>query len=117
MPESAANNLRNLEELYLGANSFEGSFPTNIFKLSKLRVLDLYVNNFSGSIPNGIEMLPDLGINRIYNNSFEGIIPSSISLLKDLQHLDFSDNLLASSIISYGSNLTDHYWQPHWRFS
>ncbi|KAK1355860.1 hypothetical protein POM88_049116 [Heracleum sosnowskyi] len=90
--------LHNLKFLSIKGNFFEGSFPPNIFKLSKLTDLDLSYNKFSGSIPSDIKMLLDLESLYLDGNSFEGSFPPNILKLSKLRFLDLSSNNFSGSI-------------------
>ncbi|XP_063946265.1 receptor-like protein 36 [Daucus carota subsp. sativus] len=90
--ESEFTNLQNLETLFLDGNSFEGTFPPNIFRLSKLKYLSLSANKFSGSVPDDIGMLRDLESLYLGNNSFKGMLPQNIFRLPKLRDLSLWGN-------------------------
>ncbi|XBI95790.1 hypothetical protein VPH35_032178 [Triticum aestivum] len=108
-----STNLRNLRQLNMTWNSFDGSLPTSLFALPHLKILDLSGNNFSGQIPinsssgpisievldlrfNGLNgTLPAFkNIRNLYlgSNLFSGSLPVSIFSLPHLKFLDLSYN-------------------------
>ena len=85
--------MRQLEELDLSGNDFEGSVPTDVFSFSKLRILDLRANRLDGPMPSGrytgALALRTLSLNY---NDLSGTISESIGDLTSLTHLDLAGN-------------------------
>ncbi|XP_023543721.1 probable inactive receptor kinase At5g67200 [Cucurbita pepo subsp. pepo] len=67
--------LFNLKSLFLGRNSFVGSFPPSILTLHRLQTLDLSYNNFTGPLPVRLSSLDRLITLRLEWNGFNGSIP------------------------------------------
>ncbi|XP_042484699.1 receptor-like protein 15 isoform X1 [Macadamia integrifolia] len=68
--------LRNLHELDLSWNDFEGVLPPCLKNLTTLRKLDLSHNNFNGSIPSSlIPSLTSLVSISLSYNDFDGLFP------------------------------------------
>ncbi|XP_038883028.1 probable inactive receptor kinase At5g67200 [Benincasa hispida] len=67
--------LFNLKSLFLGRNSFVGSFPPSILTLHRLQTLDLSYNNFTGPLPGRLSSLDRLITLRLEWNGFNGSIP------------------------------------------
>ncbi|MED6169591.1 hypothetical protein PIB30_022660 [Stylosanthes scabra] len=123
--------MRQIEELYLNDNEFEGTLDPLMGNMTSLRTLDLSHNLLSGSIPASIAVMPSLRILNLGHNHFSGSIPvnmfdgretsSSETLphptglhILDLSHNKFSGHLPFSFTISpslvfinlKGNNLT-----------
>ncbi|KAG8485005.1 hypothetical protein CXB51_021639 [Gossypium anomalum] len=94
-----------LEHLSLSGCKLHGEFPTQVFQLPNLKVLDLSVNeNLTGYLPNtnwssGLELL-DLS-----NCSFRGSIPASFGNLTQIISIDLSGNSLEGQIPDVFGNL------------
>lgn len=67
--------LFNLKSLFLGRNSFVGSFPPSILTLHRLQTLDLSYNKFTGPLPVRLSSLDRLITLRLEWNGFNGSIP------------------------------------------
>lgn len=67
--------LFNLKSLFLGRNSFVGTFPPSILTLHRLQALDLSFNNFTGPLPVRLSSLDRLIALRLEWNDFNGSIP------------------------------------------
>lgn len=67
--------LFNLKSLFLGRNSFVGSFPPSILTLHRLQTLDLSYNRFTGPLPVRLSSLDRLITLRLEWNGFNGSIP------------------------------------------
>ncbi|KAL3748722.1 hypothetical protein ACJRO7_009891 [Eucalyptus globulus] len=120
----AVTNLSSLTSLVLRYCNLRGTFPTTIFKLPRLQLLDLDSNpelsgylpefhlgnpikslslwwtNFSGSLPASLGNLAFLSKFDISYSNFSGNIPSSIGNLTQLTMLDFGINKLSGEIPS-----------------
>ncbi|XP_044326555.1 receptor-like protein 1 [Triticum aestivum] len=114
-PATAVENLRNLRQLNMSWNGFNGNLPGSLFALPHLKILDLSGNEFGGSIPGSLFLGPislevlDLSHNRLNgtlpvrafenirslnlgDNQFSGSLPVSLFALPRLKSLDLSDN-------------------------
>ncbi|KAL3748711.1 hypothetical protein ACJRO7_009880 [Eucalyptus globulus] len=120
----AVTNLSSLTSLVLQGCNLQGTFPTTIFKLPRLQLLDLSCNlelsghlpefdlgspikslflsetNFSGSLPASLGNLAFLNEFYIGHSNFTGNVPSSIGNLTQLTMLDFHHNKLSGEIPS-----------------
>ncbi|KAF7849201.1 hypothetical protein BT93_L1089 [Corymbia citriodora subsp. variegata] len=123
VPDAVAN-LSSLTSLGLLDCNLQGTFPTTIFELPRLQLLDLSLNqelsghlpefhlhspiktlrlvwtNFSGSLPTSLGNLAFLNEFDIFLSNFSGNIPSSIGNLTQLTVLNFQDNKLSGEIPS-----------------
>ncbi|KAL3748725.1 hypothetical protein ACJRO7_009894 [Eucalyptus globulus] len=120
----AITNLSSLTSLVLQNCNLRGTFPTTIFKLPRLQLLDLGFNpklsghlpefhlhspikslslqetNFSSSLPASLGNLAFLSEFHIGQSNFSGNIPSSIGNLTQLTILSFQYNKLSGKIPS-----------------
>ncbi|KAL3694633.1 hypothetical protein R1sor_008284 [Riccia sorocarpa] len=94
IPSCIGSSLGNLVKLDLSRNTFSGSIPTSLSRLTNLLILDLNQNKLSGSIPSVIGDLKQLQLLSLSNNSLSGPIPPAIGNLVQLSFLDLSVNLL-----------------------
>uniref|UniRef100_M0WVA9 Uncharacterized protein n=1 Tax=Hordeum vulgare subsp. vulgare TaxID=112509 RepID=M0WVA9_HORVV len=116
-PAAVVKNLRNLRQLNMSWNSFDGNLPESLFSLPCLKIPDLSGNNFGGQIPISSSLGPialevlDLSINfingtipvtvlknirnlNLRGNQFSGSLPVSLFTLPHLKFLDLSFNNL-----------------------
>ncbi|SPT20502.1 unnamed protein product [Triticum aestivum] len=114
-PAAVVKNLRNLRQLNMSWNSFDGNLPESLFSLPRLKILDLSGNNFGGHIPISSSSGPialevlDLSMNflngtlpvtafknirnlNLRGNQFSGSLPLSLFALPHLKFLDLSFN-------------------------
>ncbi|XP_018718577.2 receptor-like protein 6 [Eucalyptus grandis] len=127
----AIANLSSLTSLVLQSCNLRGTFPTTIFKLPRLQLLDLGFNpellghlpefhlgspikslslpetNCSGKIPSSIGNLTQLTMLDFGLNKLSGEIPSSLGKLVQLSYLDLGMNLLYGEIPASLTNLTN----------
>eukprot|EP00977_Amphora_coffeiformis_P011410 scaffold2765_cov165-Amphora_coffeaeformis.AAC.4 len=104
---SDIGDLVRLRALRLNDNSLFGELPTSLLAMSNLRYLNLGHNLFEGTFPDvtGLTSLRKLIFDR---NAFSGTIPSSICRLSALEALDLSASTkLHGSLPSCLSNLSD----------
>ncbi|GKV49182.1 hypothetical protein SLEP1_g55945 [Rubroshorea leprosula] len=118
VPSSLLNLTSSLKHLSLRSCNLQGNFPSQVFQLSSLQLLDLsnnsylgdnlsesnlsstleYLNldgcQFYGSIPDVFEKMHKLTHLSLFNNSFDGEIPTSIFNLANLTYLRLSSNKL-----------------------
>ncbi|XP_017624595.1 receptor-like protein Cf-9 [Gossypium arboreum] len=102
---SVLNLSSSLEHLSLGWCQLHGEFPTQVFQLPNLKVIDLRGNeNLRGYLPNtnwssGLELL-DLSV-----CSFRGSIPASFGNLSQIISVDLQGNSLEGQIPDVFGNL------------
>ncbi|KAF7847232.1 hypothetical protein BT93_L3171 [Corymbia citriodora subsp. variegata] len=100
--------IRNLRNLSLGSNYFNGTVEGPSFSLcSRLQWLDISINNFVGELP---ELSPGFANLRFLNlscNNFTGEIPASFGRLPALSTLSLYANLLNGTIPSFLGNLSE----------
>ncbi|CDP12430.1 unnamed protein product [Coffea canephora] len=113
LPSTFGYRLPNLEELYLGINSFSGVLPTSISNSSKLRRVDFGSNKFTGPIPTSLGDLSLLELLNLSNNNLtrdsssqELSFITSLTKCQYLSILVFSDNPLNGIIPNSVSNLS-----------
>ncbi|GKV49188.1 hypothetical protein SLEP1_g55952 [Rubroshorea leprosula] len=118
VPSSLLNLTSSLEHLSLRSCNLQGNFPSQVFQLPSLQLLDLrdnshlggnlpksslsstleYLNldgcQFYGSIPDVFGKMHKLTHFSLFNNSFDGEIPTSIFNLANLTYLRLSSNKL-----------------------
>ncbi|CAI5504482.1 unnamed protein product, partial [Closterium sp. Naga37s-1] len=102
---SSISNLRELTVLYLRYSRLTGSVPSEVYGLTKLRIIDLSVNYFSGSISTAVSNLRNLVTLNLLQNRLYGSIPIGISRISNLQYLDLTKNNFRFSIPDVLSNL------------
>jgi hypothetical protein len=73
---AAVKNLRNLRQLNMSWNRFDGNLPESLFSLPHLKILDLARNNFGGHIPVSSSSGPiSLEVLDLSINFFNGTLP------------------------------------------
>ena len=92
--------------LNLYENQLIGNIPSELGKLSKLRVLSLFANQLSGSIPSELGKLSNLSRLYLASNQLIGSIPSELGNLSNLTALSLDSNQLSGEIPSSLTNLT-----------
>ncbi|CAN6343589.1 unnamed protein product [Urochloa humidicola] len=94
LQSSAFKNFKNLRELYLGFNQFNGSIPASLFELPNLEYLDLSENIFQGlQITSHSHVHSELRELHLGSHKINGSIPASLFELPHLEYLDLSENL------------------------
>ncbi|CAK9138566.1 unnamed protein product [Ilex paraguariensis] len=100
--------LRNLQELDLSRNSFEGNLSSCLSNLVSLRLLELSENNFAGTIPSTLfPSLKSIEYVSLSYNHFEGAF--SFSLLANDSKLEVFE------LDSHNNNLKVKTENPPWR--
>ncbi|XP_052888091.1 receptor-like protein 7 [Gossypium arboreum] len=93
------------EHLSLSGCKLHGEFPTQVFQLPNIKVLDLSENeNLSGYLPN-TNMRSGLKLLDLSHCSFRGSIPASFGNLTQIVSLDLQGNLLEGQIPDVFGNL------------
>ncbi|RWR75574.1 LRR receptor-like serine/threonine-protein kinase GSO2 [Cinnamomum micranthum f. kanehirae] len=94
LPTRGLCKLKNLQELDLSFNEFEGAIPYCLGSLTSLQRLQLSYNQFSGKIPMlSIANLTSLVDFSVTNNSLSGLVSlSSFCSLSKLEDIDLSNN-------------------------
>ncbi|KAF5797444.1 putative non-specific serine/threonine protein kinase [Helianthus annuus] len=87
-------NLTKLVNLNMMENRFNGSIPSQIFRLLNLRYLCLSSNLLEGKLEPMLGSLRNLIELDFYNNHFHGPITPQLFKLKSLQYLNLGDNSL-----------------------
>ncbi|CAL0319645.1 unnamed protein product [Lupinus luteus] len=85
-----------LEYLDVSSNFLEGDLPSDISKMSGLKLLNLARNGFTGELPNELSKLIYLGYLDLSNNQFTGKIPDKLS--SNLIVFDVSRNDLSGHV-------------------
>ena len=92
--------------LILRSKRLNGSIPSELSELSKLRYLNLGLNRLTGSVPSELGGLTNLERLGLYENRLQGSIPSWIGNLTNLEFLYLGNSGLSGSIPSWLGNLT-----------
>ncbi|XP_042039611.1 receptor-like protein 35 [Salvia splendens] len=102
--------LTSLREMYLGANSLEGSIPSSIENMGLLQILSLSQNHLVGPIPHDLFKKMTSLIYLFFNdNNLSGSIPPSIGNMKSVQYIYLFNNDLSGPIPSSIGNLRRAY--------
>jgi hypothetical protein len=86
--------MSNLTDFTIGSSFMEGSIPTELYRLTKLVILDLHNSSFTGPLPeSGFANLIDLSRFEVHGNDFTGTIPTmAIANMTNLERLQLQDN-------------------------
>lgn len=99
LPPSLVNLTIWIQQILINGNKISGSIPTEIGKLSNLRVLAIADNALTGTIPDTIGGLHNMTGLDVSGNNLSGEIPSLlVANLTQLSFLDLSQNELEGSI-------------------
>ncbi|KAF8022766.1 hypothetical protein BT93_F0317 [Corymbia citriodora subsp. variegata] len=90
--------LTSLRRLRLSRNSLSGQLPASLGSLAALEELSLDGNNFRGSIPSSFNRLASLKRLELQGNNFSGELLSDLGSLKGLSFLDASDNHFSGGV-------------------
>ncbi|XP_010441974.1 PREDICTED: putative receptor-like protein kinase At3g47110 isoform X1 [Camelina sativa] len=107
------NMLPNLEELYLGMNSFSGDLPKTMSNISTLTRLEMGQNFFTGSIPVSFGTLHNIQMLGLNENSFGNNSVGDLDFLSalvnctQLQVLDVGYNRLGGDLPIFVANLSN----------
>ncbi|GMH02569.1 hypothetical protein Nepgr_004408 [Nepenthes gracilis] len=97
---SAVGLLTKLKYLFLYSNKFSGFIPSEIGNLTDLQQLDLSANELSGSIPQTIANLASLSVLQLFSNNLSGTVPQELGNLSSLVVLSLDDNQLHGELPS-----------------
>ena len=87
--------LNQVRSLYLGGNSFGGSFnDTILWSKDQLEILDLSDNQFTGSLPVDLFSMKKLSVVDMHGNEFDGRLPPFASFDNQVRFLALQDNKL-----------------------
>ncbi|XP_030527312.1 probable inactive leucine-rich repeat receptor kinase XIAO [Rhodamnia argentea] len=89
-----------LQTLDVSYNSFAGSVPGSLSRLTSLRRLRLSRNSLSGQLPASLGSLAALEELSLDGNNFHGGIPSSFNRLAGLKRLELQGNNLSGELLS-----------------
>ncbi|XP_027176999.1 probably inactive leucine-rich repeat receptor-like protein kinase At5g06940 [Coffea eugenioides] len=90
---------KDLANLGLYSNSFNGSVPNDLIKeCSSLERFQVQNNMFTGNFPSWLWSLPKLKLIRAENNRFSGEIPDSISKATLLEQVQIDNNSFVSKV-------------------
>ena len=87
-----------VSELNLWTKRLTGEIPTELGRLSNLRVLRLNSNQLTGQIPPELSELFDLETLDLYSNRLTGGIPAELGELANLRYLHLMDNQLTEDM-------------------
>ncbi|GJY61034.1 kinase-like domain-containing protein [Tanacetum coccineum] len=92
--------------IFIWNNSFQGTIPHELGRLSRLRRLYLEANKFSGVIPTNLSRCSNLKDLWLNENMLAGSIPNEMSLLLKLSVLAIDQNNLTGGIPPFLGNIT-----------
>ncbi|KAI3809450.1 hypothetical protein L1987_25424 [Smallanthus sonchifolius] len=93
-------------QLSLTNNSFQGSIPHELSRLSRLRFISLKYNKFNGVIPANISRCSKLEELHLSHNEVGGSIPKEIGFLSKLTSVELDYNKLTHGIPPFLGNIT-----------
>ena len=86
--------LNNIENIRFNENDIRGNLPTQITKLTKIKVFMMQSNKLTGSIPTLVGTLQNLTQLILNRNNLKGQIPSELQNLTQLETLHLHHNQL-----------------------
>ena len=106
------DNLENVIEIDLVNNNLNGTVPSSMGELTKLRSIRLLVNNLSGTFPDIWANMDDLEFIDLSNNLFTGTMPASLGNLLKLTTLYIENNDMTGDLLPEIGDLPniDVYW-------
>ncbi|MBR6759225.1 MAG: redoxin domain-containing protein [Alistipes sp.] len=90
--------LSNLKVLLIAGNKLTGNIPSELGELNNLLQIDCGVNKLTGTIPKELGNLPNLKSVSFYDNQLTGSIPAELGQLSQLKTLFLANNKLTGSI-------------------
>lgn len=106
------DNQENIIGIDLTNNNLNGTVPSSMGDLTKLRTLKLLVNNLSGTFPDIWANMEDLEFIDLSNNQFTGNMPASLGNLLKLNTLYIENNDMTGPLLPDIGDLPniDVYW-------
>ena len=105
---STMNQLKNLQSLYTGMNSFEEHpVPSFLEGMTNLKELSMKQNKLTGSIPTFLGGLTNLKVLDLDFNKLEGSIPSELGSLTEINTLMLNRNYLNNTLPDSFSSFDD----------
>ena len=96
--------LVDLSILYLDTNSFNGTIPSELGRLTKLTRTSLHINSLSGSIPTELGNLQRMSSYfRLYSNQLSSTLPTQLGNFVEMRSsfAVFSNKLTGQSAVNY----------------
>ena len=87
-----------LTELTLQRNNFTGTLPTELARLTDLKMFQLGFNHVSGSISADWANMTDLQVLYLNSNNIEGTLPEDFGAITSLRYLNMSDNNISGTL-------------------
>eukprot|EP00977_Amphora_coffeiformis_P018415 scaffold6474_cov189-Amphora_coffeaeformis.AAC.1 len=84
--------LDGMTELNLAGNQLKGTFPPELGRMFRLKLLDLHDNDLTGRLPSEIGFLEGCSNFIMNNNKFTGTIPIDIERMYNLRKVDLDGN-------------------------
>ncbi|KAF9615292.1 hypothetical protein IFM89_022619 [Coptis chinensis] len=107
LPPNGIVNFTKLLHLDLRENSFNGSIPTKLFRLQRLRYLDMNSNMFNGILSQEVRALWNLRVLNLAENFLYGEIPMEIGNLTQLRQLSLRHNRFSGGLSNSLLHLTE----------
>ncbi len=106
------DNQEQVIEIDLFNNNLNGTVPTTLEDLTKLRSIKLLANSLSGTFPDIWTNMDDLEFIDLSNNLFTGTMPASLSKLSKLNTLYIENNNMTGELLPEMGDLPniDVYW-------
>jgi hypothetical protein len=92
-----------LEVLYASANRLDGTLPTQIGRLERLRYLHADRNAISGTLPSSLGKLRALRALQLSRDAISGSVPTQLGGASDLRSLKLNDNRLDGNLTRWES--------------
>jgi Leucine-rich repeat (LRR) protein len=96
----------NVIYLELEDNHLDGTLPSSLRHLTKLKSLFVFSNDLRGALPPELGELPDLEWIFATRNGFTGNIPASFAALKKLRLLQLDENQLSGGVPAHLAGMT-----------
>ncbi|CAB9510772.1 leucine Rich Repeat [Seminavis robusta] len=92
--------------VFVGA-TVKGTFPSELSKLTTLRIIEMDVNSISGSIPDSFHTLTNLENLHLSHNEMKGTLPAFMGNYKSLVSIDVSFNEMDGTLPPSLGTLTE----------
>ena len=103
---SAIRNLTKLKDLIVFSNELRGELPAELGELADLERIFATNNHFTGTIPASFSGLKTIATLQLDENELSGPLPQHLGQLADLRILDLGQNRLTGAIPDQLRNLT-----------